>query len=54
VEFKNQVYISNYCKINPNSTFKRNSIFWSAFAGNSFFLAIRFEKEVVGQVSTTS
>jgi hypothetical protein len=52
--FKNQVYISNYCEINPNFTLKRNSNFWSAFARNLFFLPIRCKKEVVGQVSSKS
>jgi hypothetical protein len=54
VEFKNQVWISNYCEINPNSIFKRDSKFWSSFAGNLFFLAIRCNKELVSHIISNS
>jgi hypothetical protein len=54
VEIKNQVQISKYCEINPNSNFKRNSNFWSSFAENSFSFAIRCNKELVSQISSKS
>jgi hypothetical protein len=54
VEFKNEVYISNYSKINPKSIFKGNSNFWCSFAGNLFFLAMRCNQELASQISLKS
>jgi hypothetical protein len=51
-EYKNQMEISNYCEINPNSTLKRNSNFWSPVAGNLFFLTTRSKRETPGQISS--
>jgi hypothetical protein len=52
VEFKDQVYISNYCEINPNSIFNWNSNFWFPFARNLLLLAIRCNKELASQISS--
>jgi hypothetical protein len=53
-KFKNQVEISNYCEINPNSTLKGVSKFWPIFVWNLFFLENRYKEGLVCPISSKS
>jgi hypothetical protein len=54
VDFQNEVQDSNYREINPNSLFEWNSNFLSSFDGTGFFLAIRCNQELAGQILSKS
>jgi hypothetical protein len=51
---KNKVLNSPYREINPNFLFEWNSKFRSSFDGNWFFLALRCNQELAGQIWSKS